>query len=114
MPLEVELDLSGKFYMGICPNRVWGEKEDHAILGGGFKNQEDLEMYGQVPDYGEFHRYDMRIDSESSQVGEKIYADFHKPSWQTPKRHLFLAGIPQKLSRHLKILAGGDKKDEFK
>ena len=57
-----------------------GEKESHTILVGNFKQLEDLKMYGQLPDYGEFQRYDLCIDSGLSHIDEKIYADFHKSS----------------------------------
>ena len=83
--------------MGIFPNRFWGEKEAHAILVGNFKPQDDLKMYGQLPDYDEFHGYDLEIDSELSQIAGNIYANSRIQSWETSKRHLFLVGIPKQL-----------------
>ena len=81
MPLEVELDLSGKFHMGNMPKSdLGGEKEDHTISVGNFKQHEDLKMYGQLPDYDEFQGYDMQIDSDLSRTDETIYANFHKSS----------------------------------
>ena len=44
-----------------------------------------------------------------------MYANFHKPSLRTLKRHLFLVEIAKKLIfRQLKILAVSAKADEFK
>ena len=89
IPLEVELDLSGKFSMGdmIKPGSE-GEKEAHTIAVGNFKQKGDLGMYGKLADYGEFQGYDLGIDTDLSQIGEKIYANFHKPSWKAAKHHL--------------------------
>ena len=66
-------------------------------------------MYGHLPDYEEFHGYDLGIDSELSQTDGMIYADFRKPSWGASGRHLFSVGIPKKLYRRPGILAGGGK-----
>ena len=57
-----------------------GGKEAHTISATNFKHREDLKMYGRSPEYGEFHGYDLGIDSELSQIDEAIYANFHKPS----------------------------------
>ena len=89
-PLEAELDLSGKFHMEICRNRVWKVGGSHRISAENSKRREDLKMYGHLPDYGEFHGYDLGIDSELSQIAEKIYANFYKQSRRTSKRHLRL------------------------
>ena len=103
-PLEVELDLRGKVPIRNMPKSgLEGEKEARTISVGNFRQQEDLKMYGKVPDYGESHGYDLGIDSELSQIAKKIYANFHKPSWPTLKRHLFMAEIPKKLFRHRKF-----------
>ena len=69
-------------------------KEKHTIPAGDFKQQEDLKMYGQLPDYDGFRGYDLGIDSGLGRVDGKIYSNFHMPSWRTLKRHLFLAGGP--------------------
>ena len=57
-----------------------GEKEARIIPVVDFKQREDLQMYGQLPDYEEFQRYYLGIYSEVSQIDAKIYADFHNPS----------------------------------
>ena len=54
------------------------------------------------------------MDSELSQIDEKMYANFHNPSWETTNRHLPLAEIPKGLVRHLEIISENDKKGEFK
>ena len=41
-----------------------GETEAHTILVGDSKQQEDLEMYVQLPDYDEFRWNDMGIDTD--------------------------------------------------
>ena len=69
-------------------------------------------MYGRLPDYGEFHGYDLGIGSEVSRIDGNIYANFRRQSWGTLMRHLFPAVAQAKLFRHLKILAGNGKKDE--
>ena len=55
-----------------------GEKESRTISVGDFKQQEDLEMYGQLPDYDEFQLYVLGIDTDLSKIGEKMYASFHR------------------------------------
>ena len=49
-----------------------------------------------------------------TQAGRQIYANFHKPSWLTLKRHLFSAIIPNKLFREIDAIAENDKKDDSK
>ena len=88
----------GNSSCGICPNRVW--KVNWRLiqfLVGNFKHQEDLKMYGRLPDYGEFRGYDLGVDSGLSQIDEEIYANFYKPSRGALRRHLFLVGNPGKL-----------------
>ena len=81
---EVELDLSGAFPMGIMlKSGLDGEKEAHTIAVGNFKHQEGWGIYGQLPDYDELQGYDVGIDTDLSRIAEKIYANFHKPSWRT-------------------------------
>ena len=82
---------------------------------GNFKQQEVLKTYGKLPDYEEFQGYVMRIESELSQMGGKIYANSHNPP-----RGAMMRQLPQvrtqkkKLLRHLEILVANDKKDDFK
>ena len=66
-----------------------GEKEARTSSVENFKQKGDLEMYGQLPDYDEFRRYDPGIDTDLSQIDENVYANFHMPSRQTLKRHLW-------------------------
>ena len=86
------------------------EKAPRTMLVGNSKHQEDLEMYGRLPDYDEFQGYDMGIDTDLSRIAEKMYADFHNPPWVTLKRPSVMVEIPRKLLRELTILAENDKK----
>ena len=38
-----------------------GEKEERAVAVENFKQQEDLEMYSLLPDYGDFQGYDQGV-----------------------------------------------------
>ena len=112
--LEVELDLSGKFPMcNMLKSGLEGEKEPRTISVGDFKQKEDLERYGELTYYDEFRRYDMGIATDLSQIAEKIYADFHKSSWRTAKRHFLRCGPRTRYFEKSKILDGGDRKNEF-
>ena len=88
--------------------------EANAVLRSEFSQQEDVKLYSQLPDYDDFRGYDLGIDEQLELAATLIFANFHKPSWQTLKHHLFTAKVPQKLFRKIKILAENDKKDEFK
>ena len=90
-----------------------GEKGPRTISVGNFIQQEDLEMYGQLPYYAEVQLYDPGIDTDLSQIAEKIYADFHKSSWRTAKRHFLRCGPRTRYFEKSKILDGGDRKNEF-
>ena len=93
--------------------RLGGDKEARTISVGNFKQQEGPKTYGQLPDYDEFHGYDLGIDTDLSQINEKIYANFHMPSRQTLKRNLLMLGVAKNLFREFKILAGNDTEGEF-
>ena len=71
-------------------------------------------MYSLLPDYGDCQWYGLGIDAVLSQFAQKIYANFHKPSWQNSNRHLFMVEMPKKLLRWLKIIAGNGQKGDFK
>ena len=77
---------------------------------GANSQQEDVKLYSQLPDYDDFRGYDLGIDEQLEQITTLIFANFHKPSWQTLKHHLFTAKLPQKLLRKIKMLAENDKK----
>ena len=74
-----------------------------------FKQKADLEMYSQLPDYDDFQGYDLGIETILSQIAQKIYANFHKPSWQTLSHHLCMAKIPKMLFRDRKNIDGDEK-----
>ena len=59
------------------------------VVVNGFKPQEDLKMYSQLPDYDDFQGYDLGVGVILREIAHKIYANFHKPSWQTSKHHFY-------------------------
>ena len=73
-------------------------------------NIRGLKMYIQLPDYGDFHGYELGVDGILSQIDHKIYANCHKPSWKTLQRHLFTAEIARKLFRDPNDVAEQDKR----
>ena len=42
-------------------------------------------MHSQLPDYDDFQGYDMGAETVLSQIAQKIYAKYHKPSRRTLK-----------------------------
>ena len=68
-----------------------------------FPLQADVKLYSQSPDYDDFRGYNLGIDEQLGEIAKRIFVNFHKPSWQTLKRHLFVSKIPQKLLRKLKF-----------
>ena len=70
-----------------------GGNEARVVSANDSKQREDLKMYSQLPDYDDFQGYDLWKEDISRQVVQRIYANFHKPSWRTLKRHLFSAGF---------------------
>ena len=112
-PLEVELDLSGKFHRkSMAMSSLENEKKRISAVSEKFKQKEDVEMYIQLPDYGDFQGYDLGPGDTLNQVGRKIYANFRKPSWQTLKHHLFSAKVTKKLFREIKANGENDKKGD--
>ena len=85
-------------------------KEAHLAVLGNSKQQGDVNLYGQLPDYDDSQSYDLRQEDISRQVAQRIYANPHKHSRRTLNRHLFLARVPKKLSRWVKSIAGNDKR----
>ena len=56
---------------------------------GNFKQKEDLKMHIQLTDYDNSQGYDLGMGEFLSQVAQEIYANFHKPSWETWKHHFY-------------------------
>ena len=57
-PLEVELELSGKFTRENMMRRsLENENGARTVSVNGFKRQEDLKMYIRLPDYDDFQGY---------------------------------------------------------
>ena len=79
-------------------------KESHLVVLGNFKHQEGVKLYGQLPDYDDFQGYDLGQGAILHQVAQRIYANFHQPSWQTLKSHLFSVNAPKKIFRGLKSI----------
>ena len=99
-PLEVELDSSGKLSMGNMLRASLGNtKESHLVISDDFEQREDVKLYSRLPDYNASKRYDLGKDDLLRQVAQRIYANFHKPTWRTLKHHLFSVRAPKKLSR---------------
>ena len=69
------------------------------VLVNDFKQQEGLKMYIQLPDYDDFQGYDLGMGWILSHIAHEIYANFHKPSWETLEHHLFMAETPKKLPK---------------
>ena len=80
--MEVALDLSGEFLIISLQSQVWKEKRNRILFRSEiFKQKEDSEMYGQLPDCDELKWCDMGIDTYLSRIAEKIDSNFRKPSW---------------------------------
>ena len=62
-------------------SRKW--KRAHLGSLGDLKHKEDVKIPSQLPDYDDFRGYDLGVGGILSQVARGIYADFHKPSWET-------------------------------
>ena len=61
------------------------------------EQQGDSEMYSRSPDYGDFHGFDLWVETSLSQIDRGIYANFRKPSWETLKHRLSMGEIHKKL-----------------
>ena len=103
------MDLGGKYsFANMLRSNLEESNEVNAVLRSEFPQQEDVKLYSQLPDYDDFRGYDLGIDEQLELAATLIYANFHKPSWQTLKHHLFTAKVPQKLFRKIKFLAEND------
>ena len=51
-------------------------KEAHLAILGNFKHQEDVKLYIQLPDYGDFRCYDLGRGHTLNRVARRIYANF--------------------------------------
>ena len=71
-------------------------KEVRQVVLENFKHQEDVKLYGQLPDYDDFQGYDLGKEDILRQIALGIYSNFHMPSWETMKHHLFTVKIPKK------------------
>ena len=105
------MDLSRKFgFSNLLRSNSEESKEANAVLNDEFSQQEDVKLYSQLPEYDDFRGYDLGVDEQLGEIAHQIFVNFHKPSWQTLKHHLFVSKIPKKLLRKIKILAENGKK----
>ena len=75
-------------------------EESNLALLGDFKKKEDIKLYRHLPDYDDFQGYDMGEEGDIlRQAPLRIYDNFHKPSWQTLKHHLYAVKIPKNFPR---------------
>ena len=56
-------------------SRLGNTKALHLAVSGNFKQQEDAERYGQLPNYDDFQGYDLGRDDILLQVAQRIYAN---------------------------------------
>ena len=68
-------------------------KEAHLAVLENSKQQEDVELYGQLPDYDDFQGYDLGQEDILRRIALGICDNFRKPPWQAIKHHLFPVGI---------------------
>ena len=111
LPWEFELDSIGKFPReNMLKSSMGDTKAPHLSVSDNSKHQEDVKLYGQLPDSDDSQCYDLRQEGILRQVAHGIYANSHKPSWRTLKRRLFSVGIPKKLFREIKEIGQNGKK----
>ena len=69
-------------------------------------------MYMQLPDRGNFQRFDLSIDMELAVIPKKIFTGLGKPSWLKHKHHHSNARIRKKLFKAIRENPTNDKNDE--
>ena len=74
-----------------------------------FKMKDGVKTYPQLPEYGDFQRFDLAIDIDLAPISKRIYGWFPKPSRLTRKRRLFNAQTPKKLFKAIREIAMADK-----
>ena len=72
-----------------------------------FRKREDVKLYGQMPDYGDFQGHDLWQGGILHQAALRFYSNFHMPSSQAMKHHLF--SVKSEITK-IKELAGSDKR----
>ena len=91
LPWESEMGLSGKFTRrNMMQSSLGNTKEVRRAVLENPKQQEDAKLYGQLPDYDDFQGYDLGKEDILRQIPLVIYDNFHMPSWETLKHHLFM------------------------
>lgn len=94
---------------GICDTQA-----ANRVLLDALKIPEGVEMYMQLPDYYDFHGFDLPSKADLSAISKRIYEGFAKPSWPTLKHHLFIAHIQKKSFKAIMGICSQDKKGGFR
>ena len=88
-PLGEEVDLAGKYSLAIMTKSgIEDNQEANQLLLDGFKIQEDVKMYIQLPDYGDFRGFYLANESDLAAISKRGYEGFARPSRPTLKHHL--------------------------
>ena len=92
-----------------------GEKGARTVSVANFYQRKDLEMYSQLPDYGEFQGYYLGIDAVLSQIGRKIFSPIYTIHIGRHRNAICLwLGYRRLFFRGRKFFAGGGKKGDSK
>ena len=94
LPCEVEMDLSGNPKENMMKSSLGNTKELHRAVLEHSEHQEDVKLYGRLPDYDDSQCYDLGREDILRQIGMGIYVNIHRPSWKTLKHHLFTIKPP--------------------
>ena len=91
-PMETELDLSRKYSRPYIPNASIGaEKEVNQFLLDEFKNEVDVKLVGQSPDYDGFRGFYLSYEGGLSTVSKRIYGWAPKQSRGAIKHHIYFS-----------------------
>ena len=113
-PLETDLDLSGEFSFPEIPKSRLGDAADvNKIDLEMFRDQEDVEMHDQLPDYDDSKWRDILRGADLAEIPNNNYSNLNNPLWGALKRHLTRVRMPGKLFKNIREIAKGDKEDEY-
>ena len=111
VPRETEMDLGGKLHRRNMSKSISGNtKEAHLMVLWDYEKQEDVKLYGQLPNYDDSQCYDLGQEAILRQVALRIHANFHRPTWRALKHHMFAVEIAKKLFRIIKEMGDNDKR----
>ena len=80
------------------------------VLLGEFKIQEDVKMYTQLPDYGDFGGFYLARETDMAVISKRAYGRFAKPPRPTLKHRLFNAFDSEEIESPLRSLCARGKK----